>query len=296
MSSQPGSPEAGLEPAGPPAQPPAALLLPPGGACLRLGAEDAFHARLNQHRAYSTLPCLVLTIAALALLCCWSSAPPLTLAWLAAYCTGAAVTVVWLFVRPASFARWREVPAVLLGVFSTGLGLHWAQLERLIDGFHTSGPVLSADGTSSATAGQILRHAGTLLAASGAIHLAVIALSLRTRLTLFAPTWLLVAVTAWLFNSSICSTAPLSNPVAQAATAAIYKALSFLSFCMPIPVAAWAECRTLLTFFQLSIGWLAPVLFSGVREARLFQQHQLQRWRAHLPLERGFSAWLYDSL
>jgi len=38
-------------------------------------------------------------------------------------------------------------------------------------------------------------------------------------------------------------------------------------------VSSWAalqaECRTLLTFFQLSIGWLAPVLFSGLREARL---------------------------
>lgn len=29
-----------------------------------------------------------------------------------------------------------------------------------------------------------------------------------------------------------------------------------------------AECRTLLTFFHLSLGWLAPVLISGVSEAR----------------------------
>ena len=43
--------------------------------------------------------------------------------------------------------------------------------------------------------------------------------------SLFAPTWLFVAVTAWPFNSRICSTAPLSNPVAQAATAVVYRAL-----------------------------------------------------------------------
>lgn len=43
--------------------------------------------------------------------------------------------------------------------------------------------------------------------------------------SLFAPTWLFVAATAWPFNSDICSTAPLSNPAARAATAAIYKPL-----------------------------------------------------------------------
>ena len=46
-----------------------------------------------------------------------------------------------------------------------------------------------------------------------------------SRRSLFALTWLLVAATAWPHNSGICSTAPLSNPVAQAATAAIYQAL-----------------------------------------------------------------------
>ncbi len=43
--------------------------------------------------------------------------------------------------------------------------------------------------------------------------------------SLFAPTWLFVAATAWPFNSDICCTAPLSNPAARAATAAIYKPL-----------------------------------------------------------------------
>ncbi len=57
----PDSPPEGLEPAGPAAQPPAALLLSAEGpCCLRLGAEHGFHRRLDLHRAYATLPCLVL--------------------------------------------------------------------------------------------------------------------------------------------------------------------------------------------------------------------------------------------
>lgn len=46
-----------------------------------------------------------------------------------------------------------------------------------------------------------------------------------SRRSLFASTWLLVAATAWPYNAAICSTAPLSSPVAQAATAAIHRAL-----------------------------------------------------------------------
>ena len=56
-------------------------------------------------------------LASIALLCCWQSAPGLTLAWLTVYWAAAAGTVAWLWLRPAAFAVWREVPAALLGLF-----------------------------------------------------------------------------------------------------------------------------------------------------------------------------------
>lgn len=64
---------------------------------------------------------------------------------------------------------------------STGLGLHWAQLQRLFEGFDLPGPLPTSEEDAPLTAGQILRHAGILLAASGAIYMLVFAISLRTR-------------------------------------------------------------------------------------------------------------------
>lgn len=66
---------------------------------------------------------------------------------------------------------------------STGLGLHWAQMQRLIESWDSSVSMPAGDDMALLGAGQILRHLGALLAASGAIHLAVLALSLRTRIT-----------------------------------------------------------------------------------------------------------------
>lgn len=39
-----------------------------------------------------------------------------------------------------------------------------------------------------------------------------------------------------------------------------------------------------------------PLLAAALSEARLFQLHQLQRWQAGLPLQRGWMAGVYDAV
>jgi hypothetical protein len=53
------------------------------------------------------------------------------------------------------------------------------------------------------------------------------------------------------------------------------------------------ECVTLLRFFQIVVGFLAPLAWQAAAEATLFVSHQEQRVAAGLVPEKGISAQLY---
>lgn len=205
---------------------------------------------------------------------------------------------------PVSFARWREVPAALLTLSSCGLGLGWILMRLLLTLFAVpfEAGAGSQDGGVASEALTLAVHVALLLFASGAVWMALVSLSMRMRLSLGAAMHVAVAVTAWPFNAGICATAPLAHDVAQACTHRIYAALSCLSYVLPLPVAPatrpdeGAQCATILTFLQLSVGTLVPLMMHAVSEARLFQHHQKQRWQAGLPLLGGAQAAAYDSI
>ena len=98
----------------------------------------------------------------------------------------------------------------------------------------------------------------------------------------------------------VCGAAALSHPAAQRATHRLYGLAGVLSRGLPLPLAwfvqpsAADQCTSLMAGMQFGLGALVPLLAGAQAEARLFQHHQLQRWRAGLPLERGAQAAVYD--
>jgi len=104
--------------------------------------------------------------------------------------------------------------------------------------------------------------------------------------------WVFVLSTALPHYPDICATATLAAPAAQQATHRIHCLLSYLTYPLPLRWArfvqpsasatAAAECASLLSFLQVGVGTLLPLLAAALSEARLFQAHQQERQRARL--------------
>jgi hypothetical protein len=120
------------------------------------------------------------------LLRCWSVSTGATRAYLVCYTSAAAAALAWQRVGTASYARWLEVPAALLALFSLGLGQGWLQVRRLIaadaalplDSLSAAEPDASPAGAFAATAS----HALLLLFASGTVGMAALTFNLRMRI------------------------------------------------------------------------------------------------------------------
>ncbi|KAL4451596.1 hypothetical protein ABPG75_007258 [Micractinium tetrahymenae] len=262
---------------------------------------------------------------------CWRLLTPAATFWLLAYVAAALGASVWqtwagphlpAHAATASFARWQELPAVLLRVSSFGLGLGWA-LTRLIlnDGGMFAGQpagqpaALTSAAALAAAAGLVPRleaaagHIVTMLFASGVVSLVFTLLCMRVRLCLCLAVQLALAATAWPFNRSICAAVPLASPGAQDRNDRIFALFSALRFLLPLsggvlsPLPASSEdaCVAVMAFLQassravdLGLGTLIPVLVEASAEADLFRLHQQQRRQAGLPLELGWQASLYS--
>jgi hypothetical protein len=100
----------------------------------------------------------------------------------------------------------------------------------------------------------------------------------------------------------LCGAGLLAHPATQCATHQVYQLLSSLAYTLPLPVSAFlspgpvAECATVLRWFQIALGLLAPLLWEAAWAASLFQQHQRQRRAQGLPPERGAHAALYNAV
>lgn len=103
--------------------------------------------------------------------------------------------------------------------------------------------------------------------------------------------------------ASMCSATQLAAPEAQLLTHRLFVALSPAALFMPLPLpaapaprSAPMECATLLRFFQLTIGLLAPLVWQAGSQSALFAAHQRQRAAAGVSPERGFSRLLYGEI
>jgi len=99
-------------------------------------------------------------------------------------------------------------------------------------------------------------------------------------------------------NSTMCSGAALSRPLAQQQTHHLFQLLELASF-SPLPVAAKvqpaAECAAVLGYLQLSVGLVLPLLAQAALESSLFQEHQRQRRQCGVRPESGHMQWVYDA-
>ena len=101
------------------------------------------------------------------------------------------------------------------------------------------------------------------------------------------------------FNSTLCSSAALSHPLAQQQTRQLFHILELTNFSL-LPVTAHvqpvAECAAVLSYLQLSGGLVLPLLVHAALESWLFQEHQRQRQQCGMPAESSPMRWLYDAV
>lgn len=127
-------------------------------------------------------PAALQVLAFVAVVRCWQALTPAITAWLLAYLAALLAVAAGQGARPASFARRREVAALLLRLASFGGGLGWVLSCRFLDGLDVSTqPTLLPQAVAllpQLTAGR--GPGGTLLellpaAASAASHVAILA-------------------------------------------------------------------------------------------------------------------------
>ena len=100
----------------------------------------------------------------------------------------------------------------------------------------------------------------------------------------------------------LCGAGLLAHPATQRATHEVYQLLSTLAYTLPLPVSAFlspdpvTQCATVLRWFQIALGLLAPLLWEAAWAARQFQQHQRQQRAQGLAPERGAHAALYGAV
>ncbi|KAL4431145.1 hypothetical protein ABPG75_006401 [Micractinium tetrahymenae] len=200
---------------------------------------------------------------------------------------------------PASYARWRDLPAALLRLSSFGLGLGWQLTARLLN----DNSVPAEWGDHSVTPRQLLSkvagvagHLSVLLFASGAASMLISQLSMRMRVSRSLEVQALLAITAWPHNRSICGTKPLVSPSACMYNQRMFFALNLVRYLLPLAVGPLErpsdndECVAILLFCQV------PLLIEAMAEARLFRHHQRQRRQGGLPLENDWQAHVYGGI
>lgn len=89
----------------------------------------------------------------------------------------------------------------------------------------------------------------------------------------------------------VCAGPLLSHPVMQRRTHSLHTLLSHAGTPLPlireIEGAPEDECAVTLSFLQITLGALLPLLLDTLAAARLHHEHERQRRAASIPLERG---------
>jgi hypothetical protein len=144
----------------------------------------------------------------------------------------------------------------------------------------------------------LARHALLMLFSSGAVTQLLLQAEV-VRFSWALPVQLLVVINCVAFNPTMCSATALAHPAAQQPTHQLFQLLEMANFSL-LPVAAHvqpaAECAAVLSYFQLSIGLVLPLLAHAKLESSLFQEHRRQRQQCDMPLESGIMPWLYGSV
>ncbi|PRW33146.1 hypothetical protein C2E21_7801 [Chlorella sorokiniana] len=227
-----------------------------------------------------------------------------TAAWQLATCAGIAASILWRLLLPAQHASWREALALALRLTGLGLGLGVQHVWQLV---HTEGvPGLPSAAASSlkgedasAALGIVAAQMARLVFVSCAGSLVMLALTLRIRLSLSALAQASLVATLLPHTRAGCAGPLMSHPAVQRATHRIYGMLSWVGTPLPLPLAPMVaptpaeQCAVIVTFYQVALGLLLPLLWEAVTSARAFAAHQRQRRAAGLPPERGLQAWVY---
>eukprot|EP00887_Chlorella_sp_A99_P001210 scaffold14.g1210.t1 len=213
----------------------------------------------------------------------WHLLGPASRAWVLVALAAALSDLAWRWSWPASYQRWRELPAAAIQLSGFGLPGVWMFLDEL----------LRAHGRPAAGAAAHYAH---LLFASGAAKMAALALALRVRLWLSALVLTTLVATSTRHTRALCATPPLAHPDGQAQTHGLFQLLRTLSGLLtasPPSVdqsSSVAECTVILSFLRLSLTLLLTLAWQALSEAQLFATHEAQRAGAGLPPERGAQA------
>ncbi|KAI7839850.1 hypothetical protein COHA_006413 [Chlorella ohadii] len=226
--------------------------------------------------------------------------------WQLATCAGVAASILWRLLLPAHHARWREALTLVLRLTGLGLGLGVHHVWQVVHSEALPGMPSAADGglngEPAAALGDAAAQMARLLFVSCAGSLVVLALTLRMRLTLSAVAQAGLVASLLPHTRAGCAGPLMSHPAIQRATHRIYGMLSWVGTPLPLPLAPMVaptpveECAVIVTFFQVGLGLLLPLLWEAVVAARAFAAHQRQRRAAGLPAERGLQAWLYTQV
>ncbi|PRW50887.1 hypothetical protein C2E21_5660 [Chlorella sorokiniana] len=223
------------------------------------------------------LDALALVVIAVGLLRFWAVLSAADVAFLLAMAAASAVLLAWRRAVPGSarsFARHRELPAVVLRVAIAASPTAWKVTRQTLGGVP---PYSSGSG-----GWNLAVFALSLGFCSFAATANVLALARPVRLALHAPTQALVMLCIWWHNAAICESPALQHPAAQQATAATYSALTALvrlgnPLTLPPALARHGpagQCSAVLALAELLLGFLAPTLLLAASEAELYQ-----RWK-----------------
>lgn len=102
-------------------------------------------------------------------------------------------------------------------------------------------------------------------------------------------------------NREVCTSAWLATPAAEGLTHGAFDLLNALRYSVLVPasrpsLAPRDECAVVLSYLHICLGLVLPALVQAAAEARLFREHQHQRQRLGLALEKGWQLRLYSAI
>jgi hypothetical protein len=242
---------------------------------------------------------LVLVIYVTALARTWHIMGPLNRTMLCCLVAANAANITWRLLAPAHQAKWSCLPNVAMRSLTLGLGMAALTMRAQLD---QGGPPLRppASGPLGALVETVVVLA-RLLFASQAPFTLLFHIAWRLRLGWSILAQAVLVGTTMPHARHVCSATALSHPAVHAALRRVFHGAQVAACLTPLPVSATLpdppaedQCTALVTFFQLGIGLLLPVLWQVLTEARLFQQHQRERRAAGLPPERGLEPAVLD--
>ncbi|KAL4854258.1 Copine-5 [Chlorella vulgaris] len=239
------------------------------------------------------LDVLALAVIAASLLRAWPLLQAADLAFLAACAAFCAASLLWRRSCPASYARYRELPAVILRVAAAASPAAWKVTAQALNG---TPPYSSSWPLNAAAFGLAVLFSS--FAATGS----VMALARPVRLWLHVPAQAAAMLLIAHRNPDICSTAMFQHPAAQQATAGTYAALSSLLHLTAAPMHTLSlqhgpqgRCCAVLGVVQLLGGFLAPTLVLAAAESRLFAAYD-KRWQEQQRCHHGEPQWQDSSV